>query len=302
MSDEQCLSKTLRKAARDFKITRPITFVHPPGSVFVFDLFPQSTNIYLNLDECLDPRESDLMRKADVIFAVSELEYQKKLLCFPSKTYRIHNGIDVELYRQVRGSVKVPRELASLPRPIIGYLGSLTANRLDKSIIESIIINNPSFSFVFVLTKAPLSEDPNDRDLETWLSQFSNVITFRVGSDYPRFVKGFDVGIVPYLNTGFNRSADPLKIYDYLALGKPIVSTPIPASEALSPPVLIGRTPEEFNKALHEAVAKSDDPSLLAESVSIAEKTSVQQALATIDSVLVERNPLGGRRSQETVA
>jgi len=75
----------------------------------------------------------------------------------------------------------------------------------------------------------------------------------------PRYLQAFDVCIAPYKMTPRIYASDPLKVYQYLALGKPVVATPVAVLEPLDPLVRIGRTHPEFIELLRRELAAPID-------------------------------------------
>lgn len=77
--------------------------------------------------------------------------------------------------------------------------------------------------------------------------------------ELPNYMKFFDVCIIPYdQNDPLNINCSPLKLYDYMATGKPVVSTDLPAVRSFNKLVRIGRNKEEFEKQLMKAIEEQD--------------------------------------------
>ena len=144
----------------------------------------------------------------------------------------------------------MPRELRQLPRPIIGYVGNLDTARLDARLLETVVKRRPDWQFVFIGSAR--------RDQATLaLSEHANVHFLGV-RPYPkvlRYIRHFDVAMVPHLDNELTRNMNPLKLYVYLSLRIPIVATPIANTDAIAEFIQVGRTDTEFIDAIERCLA-----------------------------------------------
>ena len=183
------------------------------------------------------------MQGADVVVASSAvLEARHRperndLLLIP-------NGVDVARWQAPAGRP------ADLPdgRPIAGYHGAI-ASWFDFDLLEAVASAMPEWTFALVGPVLSGAEEPAAR-----LAEMDNVIF--VGERSPEAVVGyvqhFDVGLVPFRLDEMTKAVSPLKLFEYLAAGVPVVSTSLPASEA-SPSAVVADTPERFSEAISRA-------------------------------------------------
>jgi len=192
-----------------------------------------------------------ILRKVDLVFAVSE-ELARRAATFNPHTYRAPNATDPQLLETVGITGPLANELQDLPRPIIGYIGQI-ADKMDYDLILALSRARPDWSFVFV---GPVWY--TKRDLVEALMGRSNVhfLGARPYRELPIYLRGFDVCVLPHVRSALTHSMDPIKLYDYLASGKPIVSTEVAGVERFSDVVYVGNTPGEFLSALDQAVAE----------------------------------------------
>ena len=108
-------------------------------------------------------------------------------------------------------------------------------------------------------------------------------------ADLPRYLHAFDVCLIPFLQNQFNYDCDPLKFYQYTAMGKPVVSTPVRVADRYSDVCFVARTAEEFVTAIATAVAESDRPDRLAARLAVARRHGwgnlVEEAVRTLSTV-----------------
>ena len=195
--------------------------------------------------------EADLLRRVDLVFANSPPTYEAKRQLHPH-VYRIPSGADVEHFAQ---DVPVHPAIADLPHPRIGYVGHIN-ERLDYTVLEHLARNRPGWSLVFVGDTYPWTLDaPPLRRLRV----FPNVhfLGKHPFAEIPALVKGMDVCLLPYVadERGYYRS--PLKLYEYLAAGKPVVSTEHPEARELGSVVYVAATPEAFVERVDRALAEN---------------------------------------------
>lgn len=174
-----------------------------------------------------------IAQKADFIFTVAE----DLLLLFPDhqKKYWIPNGVNLDHFIK-NGSI--PQSLDDLRRPIIGYVGTIE-NRVDFTIISALAEKFKTGSLVMIGPK--WSKYPYEKKYPNL--HFFGPVSY---ADLPRFLAAFDVAIIPHLDNEFTRTMNPLKLYDYLAAGKPVVTTPVAGTEQFRGQTRIARTAEEF--------------------------------------------------------
>jgi len=176
---------------------------------------------------------------ADVITTVNPSNAR----LFPSRHDVVHvpNGVAASRYSEQH---PVPSDIASLPRPIIGYVGTIQG-RLDTSIIEHLSANMGKGSIVLI---GPVWY----RGLEQRLARLSNVYLLGRKTRWatPAYVQHFDVGIVPHRSSPFLASTEAMKVYEYLAAGLPIVATPGAGSSATARFIHEASSPADFTAAV----------------------------------------------------
>ena len=134
----------------------------------------------------------------------------------------VPNGVDVEHYQGAVAAETTTHPLArDWRKPVLGYLGSIHAERVDLPLVEALSHAFPDATIALV---GPILLDEKDK---ARLTKLSNVaLTGSVSfEESPTVLRAFDVFLVPHVESDFTRSLNPLKLGEYLSIGKPIVST-----------------------------------------------------------------------------
>ncbi|MHA4895115.1 glycosyltransferase [Pedobacter sp. PWIIR3] len=160
-----------------------------------------------------------LVELSDLVVCTSKQLFLEKKK-YKAKTFFIPNAADLTLSSEaLNDSLEVHSLLKDIPKPIIGYFGHVE-RRMDFELLKQVCESNPQKSFVFV---GPVSDEfvPDD------FRRLSNV--FFVGRtsypEMPSVVKGFDVAIIPFKKDKVSSTIFPLKLFEYLGAGKPVVAT-----------------------------------------------------------------------------
>lgn len=202
--------------------------------------------------------EARLLERADLVFVTAEglsagrRERARRLVHLP-------NGVDAAAFAAPAAPAEdaaAAPELAGLPRPVAGYVGALYA-WIDLDLLAAAARAKPSWSFVLI--------GPTDRDLSA-LGALGNVhyLGPRPRERVPAYVRSFDVGLNPFRATELARHVNPLKVYEYLAAGIPVVSTDMPEVRRLGDAVHVAATREAFVALLERAASERHDPARVA--------------------------------------
>jgi glycosyltransferase involved in cell wall biosynthesis len=185
---------------------------------------------------------------ADLIFTVSE--NLKELFPSNNDVHWIPNGVDVNHFQQLTISNK-QSTISSFKRPIIGYAG-IIQDRIDMELVSYLANRNQDKSFIFIGMVWP---DANLKEVE----KLENIhfLGHKSYNELPPYIHQFDAAIIPHKINEFTLSMNPLKLYEYLACGKPVVTTPIAGTEEFRGLIEITGTKEEFNQKIQEVL--SDD-------------------------------------------
>ncbi|MBJ6981321.1 glycosyltransferase [Luteimonas sp. MC1572] len=226
-------------------------------------------------------RERFLLSRADVVFTGGYQLYEAKARLH--STVHFHGcGVDVGHYGRARlASTEVPEAVACLPGPVFGYIGVID-ERLDYGLIEALALQFPEGSVVMAgpLAKVERSELPDLANIH-WLGQ----------QDYmalPALVKGFDVCLMPFALNDATRFINPTKTLEYMAAGKPVVSTAIAdVVRNFTPVVAVGHTAADFLDAAAQA-AHAPDPLLLRQGIARAMDASWDATVASMRGELLD--------------
>ncbi|MCU1429534.1 MAG: glycosyl transferase, group 1 [Actinomycetia bacterium] len=166
----------------------------------------------------------------------------------------VPNGVDPERFASVDDAE--PAADVSLPRPIVGFVG-LLSNRIDLDLLEAVAQRGHSLLLVGA-RQATFAVDRIARLLDLPNVQW---VGPRPYDELPHYLRLVDVGIVPYTDSAFNRASFPLKTLEYLAAGRPVVATPLPAISWLGTDrVRTAVEPEAFADEVDAAIAEGLGP------------------------------------------
>lgn len=204
------------------------------------------------------PMQEELIAKADLVFANSDYfaDYSRK---FNPKTFMIGQGCDLSLYSDPNGTLAIAPELTKIPRPIVGYIGSLTTRRLDLKLLEDIANDRPEWNFVLV---GP--EDEAFKRSTLHLLKHVHFIPTQPVDRLPSFIKGFDVAINPQAVNIITNWNYPLKIDEYLALGRAVVATKTVFMSYFGNHVYLATGVKEYQSRIEQALAENSEELQLA--------------------------------------
>ncbi|MFK5970640.1 MAG: glycosyltransferase [Candidatus Marithrix sp.] len=189
--------------------------------------------------------ESLHMAKADIVVANST--YLAKLASdYNSHSYFVGQGCDLSAFRPENIQI-VPKDIASIPNPIIGYIGALKTLRLDIGVIEHIANSRPDWSIVLV--------GPEDDDFKASnLHNMPNVwfLGIKEEKELPEYLNVFDVAINPQIVNEVTIGNYPRKIDEYLAMGKPVVATHTEAMEYFKDYVSLAKSKNDWLIAIEK--------------------------------------------------
>ena len=229
----------IRRVADELGMRRAIVWLSRPEMAGAIGRFDECLSIYHIVDEYggytdhsedtrgrLWAAEQGVLDNVDISIVVSRELLARK--AGPGREiFLVENAVDIKPYDAARHRSNVPEDLKSIPGPRLGYSG-LIGKRLDLDLLHGLASARQDWSIV-LLGKV----DPREcvKELEA-LSALSNVYFLgeKTYEAVPDYVSNLDVGLLPYRINLETRNISPLKMYEYLAAGLPVVSTGIPAA------------------------------------------------------------------------
>ncbi|GAB4259828.1 glycosyltransferase [Thermincola ferriacetica] len=194
-------------------------------------------------------QEELLLKEAHILFVTAE-----KLMVGKgnrhSNVHLVPNGADFNHFARVAdiSPQDKPEELKNINGPIIGYFGAI-ASWFDFDLFLGVAKRNPQWTFVLV---GPLLTDtppiPNN----------VKILGPKDYRDLPKYLRFFDVCTIPFVVNRLTKSTNPVKLYEYLAAGKPVVSTPLPEVTRFNEVVSIVSSVNEFEAAVKKYLAGED--------------------------------------------
>ena len=261
-ANEASLAWQVRRAARRAGIAHPLVWVAcPPGQPVVEALGPVGV-VYQRTDRFeafkgVDPDriarfDRRLKDRADVTLYCStwlkELEGDQ-----PKASAFVDHGVDARDFEAAGlGRTPAPQDTLDLPRPVVGFVGGIDAHTFDPQLFLDVARAIPEATFMLV-GACSLPEGwcalPNVR-----------LLGQRPYEQVPGYMAAADVLIMPWNRSEWIRACNPVKLKEYLAVGRPVVSTPFPELERYTGLVRVGENAEGFARHVREALASPCDP------------------------------------------
>lgn len=284
----------VRRALRKAGIARYLSWFAVPHPGFLAHRLGEEFCVYYCIDdyaahpgvdaELIGRRDEALSLEADQLFVAPPALLPAKQALNPTTTYAPH-GVDLDLFLTARApETPVADGARGLAGPVIGYIGSVH-EWIDIELIAWLAQARPQWSFLLVGHAAA--------DVSA-LRALRNVhlAGAQPYASLPTWAKAFDAAIIPYRMNRQVANANPLKLREYLATGKPVVSTYNPEIAKFSRWVRIADDREGFLAALERALAEDSDAAAEARVAAVAGQTwdrRVDDVLATVAQALARR-------------
>ncbi len=263
-----CAEKLLR-------LKNPIVWIVCPAACDVALRLRHSRFVYLKTDayELYPNVETEVVREYDrrlketadlTLFVSRELYEQEAAEC--RRAFFLDHGVDYDRFAAPATDGEIAAEMKAVKRPIVGYFGSLDGHTVDYGLIDRLTDLLPDMSFVFI--GKVYGDDP----------AFACKRNVRMlgQKDYeqiPHYGRLFDVAIMPWNQTLWIQRCNPIKLKEYLALGKPVVSTPFNELQSYHDVVYTALTAEDFAQRIREALAEDCPEKIAARRKKVAKCT-----------------------------
>ena len=284
---------------------RPIQWFYTPmPAPAMIGAFDERAVVYDCMDElsqfrfapaALVDRERYLMAQADVVFAGGYKLSQSKAK-YHQNVHFFGCGVDVAHFATARSAdLDVPREIASLERPVIGYYGVID-ERIDYDLLRTLATSLADTALVMVgpVVKVDPAELPQAANIH-WLGQ-------RQYAELPAHVKGFDVCLMPFALNEATEYINPTKTLEYMAAGKPIVSTAVSdVVHNFTPVVAVADSPAEFVAAVSAAIERPN-AELIARGLEQARANSWESIVSRMERIIRDAVMTRALRTERSAA
>jgi glycosyltransferase involved in cell wall biosynthesis len=196
-----------------------------------------------------------IARVARLVFTTATPLYERHRE-WNDRTYLVGNVGDYSHFSSAIDRGMATPELLELPRPLIGFAGNFLPSKVDLDLLETLARARPDWTLVLIGPERPGASEQLHA-----LAALSNVVWLgkKPYERLPAYVAAFDVALIPYLANTYTRSCFPLKVFEYLAAGKPVVASGLPELAGMEPDVVVADTPSLFLDAVASALNSDGD-------------------------------------------
>lgn len=286
------LADYLRGKMKEAGFCRPILWTYTPhcgdligslGERFVIyecvDEFEASKGLVRK--ETIRELENEVLRKADLVSVTAPALFDSrkdragKIILSP-------NAAETEHFEKAMSQeTKIPEDIADLKKPVLGFIGRI-AYWIDLELIHHIARKRPGWSVVLIgppgggIDTDKLVGEPNLH----WLGP-------KAYKDLPGYLKGFDVCLNPYKKGDLAEGCSPLKLYEYLASGKPVVSTDMAVARDFEPLVKVAHDYDDLISKAEEAL-KEETPDAAGQRIAESHKHSWNARFEQMEAAIIE--------------
>lgn len=287
MLNQRFIYRGVKKAMKAIGMKRPIFWISDPYFSFfarehgqrltIFDwIHDEPGQTESRISRVYRALQNETMNRSRITFTPARMLYERHGKVNPD-FHLVPHGVDYDLFAGI-GAEK-PAEMERFSPPVIGFIGTI-GSAVDIILLEILAAERKDWSFVFIgdvrRNVGRLRSYPNVHFLGT-----------RPGTELPLYLRCFSAGIIPYIVSPATRTVHPVKTYEYLAAGIPVVSTRLPELEPLRGMIELADGRDEFISSL-DKVLREDTPEQHRKRTLFARENSWKSRMQAIERIIKE--------------
>lgn len=227
--------------------------------------------------EAWRPNYYRAVSSADLVLTASDKLYQMAS-ALNSRVYLLPNACDYDYFSgsSKRDYQEADGDITGIKRPIIGYIG-VVASWCDLDLITAVADNFPHCNLVIIGPLYNVSQVPQRPNIH-WLG-------FKPYEKLAAYARSFDLGIIPFKNTSMTESVNPIKMWEYMAAGLPVVATALPEAKKHGDLVLYSENQAQFLSNV-ELALYHDTPEKKQQRQQLAQENSWMQRAQTVLEII----------------
>lgn len=269
-------------------LTHPTQYEYIPSSFFSSKKFIYDCmDNYKEFDEVnkgkLIKNETKLIELCDNVIVSSDDLYEQLTKSYDlpiSKIHIINNGVDITNFDRKNLNSKDRVDIfKNTDHKKVGYIGTIS-KWLDTELIREAALKNNNIDFYLV--------GPIEQGTDLLSLQDVNNVVFtgtQAYSNIPVIVNNFDVCLMPFKDTSLVRSVNPVKIYEYLALGKPVIALKYSETEKIGNIIYTYKNIEQFNDNLYKALNENNE-NIIDERIEFANRNTWESRVSMLEKII----------------
>ncbi|MCQ2419912.1 MAG: glycosyltransferase [Clostridia bacterium] len=294
--NQKRIARYIRKKMQEHGFEKPLLWVYSPVTVDAVDFIPHSGLVYDCVDrhsaygglmnpQQVDAMELELAAKTDQCFATADSLAERLSQAQPETAF-IPNGANFERFVKAIDPQPLPEDMKDIPHPIFGFVGALQSG-IEYGFVQHAAKTHPDWHFVWIGKEKPGVDLTELRAMPN-----CHFLGMKPNEKLPEYIAHFDACLNLFAKSDLSKDVSPLRFYEYLATGKPIVSTRQPDQVMQFENLIeIADTEEGFVQACESALADADRQRTEAR-IEEGRKSSWDSRVAQMCEILRKKNIL----------
>ena len=262
------LRAQIRRHLTRLHFREPIFWTYNPLTATFAGEFNEALLVYHCVDDLsaspgmpvgvITSAEEQLVRKADLVFTTNPNLQETRSRWNPANTHYFPNVADFDHFSKARRPWPIPHDIENIPKPRIGFVGAISDYKVDFELISHIAEVRPDWHWVLI---GQVGEGQIGTSIDSLLRPNIHLLGPKSYQILPDYLRGFDVAVLPIQKNNYTASMFPMKFFEYLASGRTVVATDLPALREYADACIITHTPEGFIQGIEDVLhGKVPDP------------------------------------------
>lgn len=262
--NDRLLSAWLTRTCRRLGFERPIAWTYNPLAGKLIESLDPSLIVYHAVDDLsaaphmaratIELAERELAQAADLVLTTSESLQARLIGHNPHATHYLPNVADFDHFSQARSDGLLPADLAAIPAPRIGFVGALSSYKVDFNLIATVARARPDWHWVLI---GQVGEGQPETSIAALSLPNVHLLGPQPYAELPNYLRGFDVAAIPCPANDYTRAMFPMKFFEYLAAGRQVVVSNVPALISFGDVCQRVDSPEEFIEVVARMLSAS---------------------------------------------